>query len=140
MTEEFQAIWSKTLEKRAAAIDLFHLGYWSDSLSRSYYSAFHAVTLLFLTDSKTFSSHKQLKGNFNKEYIHPGILNKALGVGFEFLFECRQSGDYDVQALFDKTDALKGLETLDTLLRGIRAHIASHIQIHLDDIPERIDS
>lgn len=39
---------------------------YNDSLSRSYYSAFLAVSLLFMLEGQAFSKHIQLIGNFIK--------------------------------------------------------------------------
>lgn len=60
------------LEKQKAAMALRDLDLFNDCLSRAYYSAFHAVTLLFFLRGQAFDSHKQLLGQFNKLFVHGG--------------------------------------------------------------------
>lgn len=70
---EVHDLWALVLKKRSAARMLLRERFLNDSLSRSYYSAFHAVTLLFLLEDRTFSSHKQIIGMFNQEFVHTSL-------------------------------------------------------------------
>ena len=51
---------------------------YEDSVSRSYYCVFHIITACLLSKGLTFSSHKQVIGNFNKEFIKTNIFFKLL--------------------------------------------------------------
>src|SRR3972149_11456687 len=117
--EDAEAVWRIVVEKRNAAVRLFELGFFSDSLSRAYYAAFHAVTLLFYLRDQEFTSHKNLKGAFNKLFIHPGFIPVETGKAFEALYNYRQAGDYDVRIQLEKEEVRKGLESLDTILKII---------------------
>jgi uncharacterized protein (UPF0332 family) len=132
MNPEKPVMWEIALEKRSAALLLQNSGYFGDSLSRCYYAAFHAVTYLFSLSEQTFSSHQQLKGAFHKQFIHTGLLEKSLGVGFEYLFECRQSGDYDITIRFDALECRKGLLVLQDLLTAIRVFILQKYSKNLE--------
>ena len=124
-------LWHLVQEKRSAAEILLTAGLFNDSLSRSYYSAFHAVTLLFFLQDQSFASHKQAIGNFNRIFIHGGIFPQELARNLEALFEARQTGDYDYHVHFDRDEALEGIAKLDTILTAIRQHVADQFGIAL---------
>lgn len=128
---EVHDLWALVLEKRAAARMLLRERFLNDSLSRSYYSAFHAVTLLFLLEDRTFSSHKQIIGMFNKEFVHTSLFPEQIARDLEYLFESRQSGDYDYHIAFDEAEAENGVGKLDSILGSIRAHAETRFGISL---------
>jgi len=106
-------------------------GLFGDCLSRCYYSAFHAVTLLFFLQGTTFSTHKQILGQFNKVFVHSGAFPNEVARKLEALFDARQSGDYDHHVTFDQDEANEGLASLDFILATIQTYIADKYSIHL---------
>ena len=128
---EVRALWNLVLEKRSASETLLNARFFNDSLSRSYYSAFHAVTLLFLLHDRTFSSHKQIIGMFNKEFVHTELFAEQVARDLEYLFESRQTGDYDYHVSFDEEEAKEGLEKLSLILEAIRSHVRTKFGITL---------
>lgn len=67
-----------------------------DAASRAYYAAFHAMSALHLAYGQTFSSHAQVIGRFNKDFVKSGDFPAELTRVVTRLFEDRQTGDYDV--------------------------------------------
>lgn len=131
---EAHDLWALVLEKRSAARMLSRERFLNDCLSRSYYSAFHAVTLLFLLEERTFSSHKQIIGTFNKEFVHTSLFPEQVARDFGYLFESRQSGDYDYHIAFDEAEAATGLEKLDSILEAIRDYVDTRFEISLKSL------
>jgi len=64
------------------------------AMNRIYYSMFYSVQALLILKEKAFSSHSQVKGYFNKEFIKSGIFPKEFGKLFNTVFEYRQKFDY----------------------------------------------
>jgi uncharacterized protein (UPF0332 family) len=132
--DEVRELWNLVLEKRSAAMILLREQFFNDSLSRSYYSAFHAVTMLFLLEDRAFSSHKQIIGMFNKEFVHTSTFPEQIARDLEHLFESRQTGDYDYHIAFDESDARTGIHKLERILNAIRNHVLERFGISLEPI------
>lgn len=64
-----KAMFSKSREKLETAQIDFDNGRHNDSVSRSYYAVFHAISAVLLSKGLHFSSHGQTIGAFNKEFI-----------------------------------------------------------------------
>lgn len=75
---------------------LLREGIYGDAASRAYYAAFHALSALYPAYGNTFSSHAQLIGRFNKDFVRTGYFQPEFTRIMARLFEDRQSGDYDV--------------------------------------------
>jgi uncharacterized protein (UPF0332 family) len=69
---ELAGMIEKAQSKLRAADVLLEAGSWSDAGSRAYYAAFHAITAVLLSAGETYSSHSQVIGMFNKNYVHAG--------------------------------------------------------------------
>ena len=103
--DEVLALISKAESKfKTAGIDLDN-GQFEDSISRSYYCAFHSISALLLSKDLSFSSHNQTIGNFNKEFVKTGIFSKDYTEILQSLFEDRQSSDYDALTTFTEENA-----------------------------------
>lgn len=81
-------------ESVKAAQLLFENKLYIPAMNRIYYSMFYSVQALLILKEKTFSSHSQVKGYFNKEFIKSGIFPKEFGKLFNTVFEYRQKFDY----------------------------------------------
>lgn len=117
------AIAETAVEKLSSAAHLHELGHYNDALSRAYYAAFHAISLVFFLDGKSFSRHGQLIGAFNKDYIVTGIFPKELGKAMGKLYDARQSSDYDVFVKSSRMESERGLKDAGTLLEALFAFV-----------------
>jgi uncharacterized protein (UPF0332 family) len=118
---------SKMLEKaesklKTAKID-FENGQFDDSISRAYYAVFHAITAVLLSRQLTFSSHSQVIGAFNKEFVKTGIFPKDFTAIIQGLFADRQTGDYDIYDLIDSDTAAAGVKNATMLISSIRHYL-----------------
>jgi uncharacterized protein (UPF0332 family) len=93
---------SRTLEaaRNAIAHDFF-----DDASSRAYYAAFHAVTAALASRGLSFSSHGQVMGAFNREFVKTGRSSAESFQKIKRLFEHRQVGDYSATMSIDRQTA-----------------------------------
>ena len=119
------------LEKLESACLLKASGKYNDSLSRSYYGAFHAITLLFMLEGQTFSRHSQLIGNFNKQFIATDIFPKELGKALGTLYDERQGADYDFFQHSEKHEAQEGIEKAELIVSTIKHYVENKFAINL---------
>ena len=68
--------------------------YYVSAMNRIYYSMFYSVQAILVINETSFSTHGQVKGFFNREYIKTGIFPKDFGKLFNTVFEYRQKFDY----------------------------------------------
>lgn len=124
MKEECRVILEKADSKlKTARID-FNAGQFDDSVSRSYYSVFHALTACLLQKGLSFSSHSQVIGAFNREFIKSGTFPPNFSKDIQALFDDRQSGDYDVYSPISRETAELDLERAEKILDSAREFLA----------------
>ena len=90
---------NETIIEAKEALELNHLIL---AVNRIYYACFYSVEALMLTRDFSTKNHGVLKGEFNKAFIHSGIIDKKY---FEILnnaFKNRQTGDYGYFVKFSK--------------------------------------
>ena len=90
---------NETIIEAKEALELDHLIL---AVNRIYYACFYSVEALMLTRDFSTKNHGVLKGEFNKVYVHSGIIDKKY---FEILnnaFKNRQTGDYGDFVKFNK--------------------------------------
>ena len=66
----------------------------TSAMNRIYYAMFYAVQAVLITKSASFSKHGQVKGYFNKEFVHKGLFSVQWGKIYNQAFEYRQKFDY----------------------------------------------
>ena len=69
-TEALFAKSSRTLDAARAVIEG---GFYDDASSRAYYAAFHAVSAALAGRGLFFTSHGQVIGAFNREFVKTGL-------------------------------------------------------------------
>ena len=120
-------------EKLRAAEELTRAGFFNDSLSRAYYAAFHAVSMLLFLKGLSFSKHGQVLGAFNKEFVATGILPSALGKAIGNLFDERQSADYDVFQEASNDDASSGIADARAIIEAACQTAATLYGLRIED-------
>lgn len=121
MTDEIKAMLAQGEEKLRAARLLLEGRAWGDASSRAYYAAFHVVSALLLSRGETYSTHAQVIGRFNKEFVHPGTFPKEFTTILTRLFEDRQSGDYDYVAGVTEAEAREDVADAERIREAIRS-------------------
>ncbi|NCC34411.1 MAG: HEPN domain-containing protein [Chloroflexia bacterium] len=124
MTPECEALLQAADDKLKAAEILRSAGLNGDAASRAYYAAFHAISALHLAAGNTFSSHSQLIGRFNKDYVRTGIFAPVLTRNITRLFEDRQLGDYEPTSTVTSEQAQQDIADAHEIIEAIRAHIS----------------
>ncbi|HCL57061.1 MAG TPA: DNA-binding protein [Spirochaetia bacterium] len=119
---EIQALLKKSDSKLFTAELEFENKRYDDSVSRSYYAVFHAISALLLSKNLTFSSHGQTIGAFNREFIKTGLFPKEFNNFIHALFEDRQIGDYDAMSEIDSETAEKNLHYAKTIIQAVKIY------------------
>jgi uncharacterized protein (UPF0332 family) len=123
MKIELRQILEKAESKlKTARID-FDNGQYDDAISRAYYAVFHAISAALLSRQLVFSSHSQVVGAFNKEFVKAGIVPKEFTAIIQRLFADRQTGDYDIIDVIDKETAAEGIRNAVTILSAVRSNL-----------------
>lgn len=120
MTPECDALLAAADAKLRAADLLLTAGLPDDAASRAYYAAFHAVSALHLADGNAFSSHAQLIGRFNKDFVRTGRMPTAFSKVLTRLFQDRQLGDYGAPASISPEQARQDIDDALQLIAAIR--------------------
>jgi uncharacterized protein (UPF0332 family) len=91
--------------------------------NRIYYAMFYMVQALAIKYHFSSSKHTQLLGWFNKEFIHPGLIESGLGKAFQAAFEKRQRGDYDDFVTFLQEELENDYSNMSRFLDAVEAII-----------------
>ncbi|OHB38378.1 MAG: hypothetical protein A2Y09_09605 [Planctomycetes bacterium GWA2_39_15] len=93
--------------------------------NRAYYSMFYAVLALFLKEDVNIktSKHAGVLSLFNKEFVHPGKLDKSYSKMLHKLFDARQEGDYKELVMITTQDAAEYIRIAKEFLNGIKGFI-----------------
>ena len=126
MKVELAKMLAKAEDKLKTARINFEHGQYDDSISRAYYAVFHAISAVLFSKSLAFSSHSQVIGAFNKEFVKVGIFPKEFTEIVQGLFADRQTGDYDVLGGIDREMASVGIENATKVVVAIRSFLEDH--------------
>jgi uncharacterized protein len=72
------------------------------AVNRIYYAMFYAVSALAFSRGFSTSSHSQLRGYFNREFVKTGIIPIHHGQAYGVAFDSRKKGDYDDLVEFER--------------------------------------
>lgn len=120
MTPERDALMAAAEAKLRAAEVLLAEGLPDDAASRAYYAAFHAVSALHLANGNAFSSHAQLIGRFNKDFVRTGRMSAVFARILTRLFQDRQLGDYGAPASISYGQAQQDIDDARQLIAAVR--------------------
>ncbi len=98
---------------------LFEENLLSGTVNRLYYAMFYAVSALALSQGFSTSSHGQLRGYFNREFVKTGIVSVELGKLYGDAFDNRMTGDYNDLVTFERKDVFKMLEGAENFVEVI---------------------
>lgn len=128
---------SRAQETLEEARMLFQGKHLSGAMNRIYYAMFYAVSALALSRDFTTSSHAQLRGYFNREFVKTGIIAVDLGKTYNLAFENRTKGDYTDFTTFEQDAIVKMLGNAEKFIDVITNLVTP--QIH-DTPEEKINS
>lgn len=123
MSPELRQMIDKAESKlKTTRVDFEH-GQFDDSISRSYYAVFHAISAALLHKGQRYSSHSQVIGAFNREFVKQELFPKEFTVIIQGLFADRQTGDYDFGDIIDAATAEQGIKNAEKVLYAIYRYI-----------------
>ena len=99
------ALLAKAARTLEAAQSVIENGFFDDASSRAYYTAFHAASAALAGRGLFFSSHGQVMGAFNREFVKTGLCPVEAFQKIRRLFEHRQVGDYSATVSIDRSTA-----------------------------------
>ncbi|MHB1679133.1 MAG: HEPN domain-containing protein [bacterium] len=80
----------------------YESGHLNLAVNRIYYACFYSAEALMLTRDFSTNNHGRLKGEFNKVFVHSGLINKKYFAILDTAFKDRQNGDYGDFVKFNK--------------------------------------
>ena len=94
-------------------------------INRVYYSMFYAVLALFLRTDVNLrtSKHVGVISIFDKEFIHPGKIDKHYSKILHRIFEARQEGDYKELVELSFEDAKEFIKLAEEFLEEIKKNL-----------------
>lgn len=117
----------KAKEKLSAARRELSAGYPGEAASRSYYAVFHALSAVLATEGKSFSSHAQTLGVFNREFVKTGLFPADTTRKLQRLFEDRQMADYDWATSVDTSTAADDVNDTEMIIKACEAYLAKNV-------------
>lgn len=116
---------ARAADKLTVAQLLLENSAWEDAASRAYYAAFHAISALLFASGKSYSSHAQLIGAFNRDFVKTQVFQRDFTAILTRLFEDRQSGDHDVFAAITEQEARRDVDDAQRIVESIQQYLAN---------------
>lgn len=93
--------------------------------NRAYYAIFHTINAIFALDGKSYKRHKDVLGNFNKDYIKTNIFPRELGSRIVAAEEIRHTSDYDDFYIATRDEAQELIDTAEEFILLAEKHCNS---------------
>jgi len=119
-SEVLKAMLLKAERKLEVARKNLDDGFFEEVSSLAYYAVFHAIYAALASKGLTFSSHAQVIGAFNKQFVKTLIFPIGTTRKLQRLFEDRQISDYDCVGEIDPQTALTDLSDAEMLVVACR--------------------
>lgn len=108
-----------------AASALFKMGYYSDSISRSYYAVFYCIRALFSKDKVSAYKPTTMLAALGKHYVNNGKLEPCYHKSIFQMFDLRFQTEYECLSIADLDTSKFALETAFTIVNEIKGHLYS---------------
>lgn len=94
-------------------------GRWNGAANRLYYSVFHAVNALFISDGLQAGRHKGSHALFSMHYIKTGLLPIDFGRFYNNLQTLREKSDYNCYFDVSEQDVSEGITIASDFIKAI---------------------
>ena len=121
--ETIKLMLAKARDQIDSARIMLENGRFDDSVSRSYYAVFHAISAALYSKELSYSTHSQVIGAFNREFVKNGIFPSSFTKMIKRMFNECQTGDYDFDSCIDEETARESLENAATIISGIERYL-----------------
>lgn len=103
--------------------------WFSDAQNRLYYAIFYCVLALGYLNDFVTGKHNQLKGWFNKKFIHEDkIFDQKFLIIYNRLYKNRMLFDYTVYEIPDKTSLIDDLEDAKFFVEKLKKYILEKLE------------
>ncbi len=118
-------MWMERPETTLAAAEfLLQGGFAAESLSRSCYAMFYAMTSLLVTRGMGSSKHKGALSLFSREFVKPGMVQKEMAARVNAAFRARLASDYSAMIGISADQAGLHLRDAEDFVAQSRALLA----------------
>lgn len=93
------------------------------AINRIYYGMFYSLLALGLANNFETSKHTQLIGWFNRNFIHPGLIEPKYGKIINKAYNKRTKGDYDIFIDFEKEVVVDMFDEMQDFIKRIQEFI-----------------
>lgn len=93
---------------------------WNAAANRLYYSLFHALTALFVSDGIPVRSHSGMKVKFGKEYVLTGKDSEEEGKLLSQMETMRERADYDATFTASESVIRERTESVRNMIQHIK--------------------
>ncbi len=124
-----QGYLQKAEKKLKVAEKLFKSGDYEDSVSRAYYTVFHAAQSLLLSEGQKAETHKGVVTLFGLLFVKTGKFSKNFGKYLANLKDDRENGDYEVFCYIDKETAATALDEAKKFLKEAKSYLNDLSQV-----------
>jgi uncharacterized protein (UPF0332 family) len=114
---------AKARDKMGAARLLVENGKYDDAVSRSYYGVFFAISAALYSKGLSFSTHSQVIGAFNREFVKTGTFPSSFTKMIKLMFNERQLGDYDFDSWINEETARESIGNADSIIAEIERYL-----------------
>ena len=121
--ETIKLMLTKARVKICSARIMLENGRFDDSVSRSYYAVFHAISATLYSKELSYSTHSQVIGAFNREFVKNGIFPRSFTKMIKRMFNERQTGDYDFDSWIDEQTARESLKNAESIITEIEQYL-----------------
>lgn len=125
--DALRGMMAKARQKLAAAEREHAAGFSGEAVSRAYYAVFHAVSAALAAKRLSFSSHGQVLGAFNREFVKTGVFPTGTTRGLQRLFEHRQMADYDWTSATDPQTAAEDLADATAIVQACEDYLRQSV-------------
>lgn len=118
------------------AIKNADLGFWDLVANRLYYSAFHAVSALLISDQHKVGTHKGAVLMFGFHYVKTGIFSSEEGRFYSQLQSVREKADYNCIWEATEQEISPMIPNAEQFLSKIRDRLSSFLNTELQQQKE----
>ena len=117
--EIISAHMKKSASRLKSAKVLNESEFYEEAISTAYYAVFHAISALLAAKNLNFSTHKSVISNFNKIYVHTGLINSISAKALSDLHNKRNESEYDPTVLVGKNGAKEAIQLAEAATQNI---------------------
>lgn len=100
--------------------------YWDTMANRLYYSLFHAVCALLISDQREVGSHKGAAIRFHQYYVKTGVFTADEGSFYSQMETLREKSDYNCFFNVTEADIVPKVAPAASFIEKVKQYIAEN--------------